>query len=180
MQAAERAAWLRLISTPGLGPRAARQLLSAFGLPQAIFAAGLATLLRTIPEPLARVLSQPPSAEARSAIDATEHWLAAAPDHALLTFADSAYPHTLLATAAPPLVFFARGRGELLNRPSLAIVGSRNATRQGSENAQLFARSLAQAGITVVSGLALGIDAAAHRGGLAAASAPSTIPVVCT
>ena len=180
MQAAERAAWLRLISTPGLGPRAARQLLSAFGLPQAIFDAGLSTLLRSMPEPLARVLAQPPSSEARSAIDATEHWLAAAPDHALLTLADSAYPQALLATADPPLVLFAIGRVELLNRPSLAIVGSRNATRQGSENAQLFARALAQAGITVASGLALGIDAAAHRGALAADSDASTIAVVGT
>ena len=180
MQAAERAAWLRLITTPGLGPRAARRLLSEFGLPQAIFDAGLSTLLRSMPEPLARVLAQPPSSEARSAIDATEHWLAAAPDHALLTLADSAYPQALLATADPPLVLFAIGRVELLNRPSLAIVGSRNATRQGSENAQLFARALAQAGITVASGLALGIDAAAHRGALAADSDASTIAVVGT
>ncbi len=144
MQAAERAAWLRLITTPGLGPRAARQLLSTFGLPQAIFDAGLSTLLRSMPEALARVLAQPPSAEARSAIDATEHWLAAAPDHAFLTLADAAYPQALLATADPPLVLFAIGRVELLNRQSIAIVGSRNATRQGSENAQLFARALAQ------------------------------------
>ncbi len=184
MQAAERAAWLRLITTPGLGPRAARRLLSTFGLPQAIFDAGLSTLLRSMPEALARVLAQPPGAEARSAIDATEHWLAAAPDHALLTLADAAYPQALLATPDPPLVLFAIGRVELLNRKSLAIVGSRNATRQGSENAQLFARALAQSGITVASGLALGIDAAAHRGALAAGVDPisdaSTIAVVGT
>ena len=106
-------------------------------------------------------------------------WLAA-PDHALLTLADAAYPQALLATSDPPLILFAIGRIELLNRQSLAIVGSRNATRQGSENAQLFARSLAQSGITVVSGLALGIDAAAHRGALAADSDASTIAVVGT
>ena len=180
MQAAERAAWLRLITTPGLGPRAARRLLSTFGLPQAIFDAGFSTLLRSMPEPLARVLAQPPDAGARSAIDATEHWLVAAPDHALLTLADAGYPQALLATADPPLVLFAVGRVELLNRKSLAIVGSRNATRQGSENAQLFARAIAQSGITVVSGLALGIDAAAHRGALAADSDASTIAVVGT
>ena len=180
MQAAERAAWLRLICTPGLGPRAARKLLSTFGLPQAIFDAGLSTLLRSMPEPLARVLAQPPSADARSTIDATEHWLVAAPDHEVLVLADAAYPQALLATPDPPLVLFAIGRVELLNRQSLAIVGSRNATRQGSENAQLFARSLAQSGITIVSGLALGIDAAAHRGALAADSDASTIAVVGT
>ncbi len=180
MQAAERAAWLRLIVTPGLGPRTARQLLATFGLPDAIFAAGLPALLRSLPEPLARLVAQPPSAEARSVIDATEHWLASAPDHVLLTLADSVYPQALLATADPPPVLFAIGRVELLNRPSIAIVGSRNATRQGGENAQLFARALAQAGVTVASGLALGIDGAAHRGALAADSDASTIAVVGT
>jgi len=174
MQAAERAAWLRLIATPGLGPRTARQLLSTFGLPDAIFESGVSTLLGSLPEALARLIAQPPSAEVQSAIDSTEHWLAAAPDHAFLTLADSAYPQALLATIDPPPALFAIGRVELLNRPSIAIVGSRNATRQGAENAQLFARALAQAGVTVASGLALGIDAAAHRGALAADSDAST------
>ena len=184
MQAAERAAWLRLITTPGLGPRAARQLLSTFGLPEAIFDAGISTLLRSLPEPIARTLAQPPSTEAQSAIDATEHWLATASDHSLLTLADAAYPQALLATADPPLILYAIGRIELLNRPSIAIVGSRNATRQGTENAQLFARAMVQAGVSVASGLALGIDAAAHRGALAASSGAtseaSTIAVVGT
>ena len=180
MQAAERAAWVRLICTPGVGPRAARQLLTTFGLPDAIFGAGLSALSRSIPEPLARLLAQPPGAEAQAAIDATEHWLAAAADHALLTLADAAYPQILLATIDPPPVLFAVGRVELLNRPSIAIVGSRNATRQGSENAHAFAQALAQSGLTVVSGLALGIDAAAHRGALAADSDASTIAIVGT
>ncbi len=180
MQAAERAAWLRLVTTPGLGPRTARHLLSAFGLPDAIFGAGISALLRALPEPLARQVAQPPSAEAQSAIDATEHWLATASDHALLTLADAAYPQALLTTVDPPPVLFAIGRVELLNRTSIAIVGSRNATRQGSDNAHLFARALAQAGVSVVSGLALGIDAAAHRGALAADSDASTIAVVGT
>jgi len=180
MQAAERAAWLRLVTTPGLGPRSARQLLSTFGLPDAIFDAGLRTLLRSLPEALARTMAQPPSTEVQSTIDATEHWMAAAADRALLTLADPAYPQALLATVDPPPVLFAVGRVELLNRPSIAIVGSRNATRQGGESAQLFARAVAQAGVTVVSGLALGIDAAAHRGALAADSDASTIAVVGT
>ena len=180
MQAAERAAWLRLIATPGLGPRTARQLLTTFGLPDAIFDLGISALLRFLPEPLARQIAQPPTADVQSAIDSTEKWLAAAPDHALLTLADSGYPQALLATIDPPPALFVIGRVELLNRPSIAIVGSRNATRQGAENAQLFARALAQAGVTVASGLALGIDAAAHRGALAADSDASTIAVVGT
>jgi DNA processing protein len=180
MQAAERAAWLRLVQTPGLGPRTVRQLLSVFGLPDAIFAAGPAALERVVPSALARELARPPAPEVVSVADATEHWLAASPHHALLTFADNAYPQALLDTPDPPPVLFAVGRLELLNRPSLAIVGSRNATRQGIENAEAFATALARAGVTIVSGLAIGIDGAAHRGALAADSDASTVAVVGT
>ena len=180
MRAAERAAWLRLICTPGVGPRTARQLLTTFGLPDAIFDAGVAALLRAVPEPLARLLAQPVNADIQSTIDVTEQWLAKSPEHALLTLADTGYPQMLLATADPPPVLFAIGRTELLNRPTVAIVGSRNATRQGQENAHGFARALADAGITIASGLALGIDAAAHRGALAAAGEASTVAVVGT
>ena len=181
MLAAERAAWLRLVATPGLGPHAARQLLRKFGLPDAIFEAGYSTLLQSLPEPLARMLSQPPTAEVQSAIESSEQWLGGDPNHSLLTLADAEYPQALLTTADPPLVLFAIGRLELLNRPSVAIVGSRNATPQGNETAHAFAGAVARAGITVTSGLALGIDASAHRGALAATdSDASTIAVVGT
>jgi DNA processing protein len=180
MQAAERAAWLRLVLTPGLGPRTARKLLSVFGLPDAIFAAGLPALLRVVPEPLARELARPPGTDLQSAADATEHWLAASTAHALLTLADRHYPQALLTTPDPPIVLFAIGRLELLNRPAIAIVGSRNATQQGVANAEGFATALARSGVTVVSGLALGIDAAAHRGALAAEGDASTVAVVGT
>jgi DNA processing protein len=180
MRAAERAAWLRLILTPGLGPRTARKLLSIFGLPDAIFAAGQPALMRAVPEPLARELARPAGTEAQSAADATEHWLAASTNNALLTLADPEYPQALLTTADPPPVLFATGRLELLNRPAVAIVGSRNATQQGIANAEGFASVLARSGITVVSGLALGIDAAAHRGALAEDGDASTIAVVGT
>jgi DNA processing protein len=180
MQAAERAAWLRLTLTPGLGPRTARSLLAAFGLPDAVFSAGLHALLRVVPEPLAHELARAPGADIQAAADATERWLAASTDHALLTLADPEYPQALLTTADPPAVLFAVGRLELLNRPAVAIVGSRNATQQGVANAEGFAAAFARAGVTVVSGLALGIDAAAHRGALAADSDASTIAVVGT
>jgi DNA processing protein len=180
MQAAERAAWLRLILTPGLGPRTARELLCAFGLPDAIFDAGLAALLRVVPEPMARLLKQTPAPEIQSAVDATEHWLTASTEHSLLTLADAAYPQALLTTPDPPPVLFAVGRVDLLNRQAIAIVGSRNASQQGVSNAEGFATALARAGVTVVSGLALGIDAAAHRGALAADTDASTVAVVGT
>jgi DNA processing protein len=180
MQAAERAAWLRLTLTPGLGPRTARSLLAAFGLPDAVFSAGLPALLQVVPEPLAHELARAPGADIQAAVDATERWLAASTDHALLTLADPEYPQALLTTADPPAVLFVVGRLELLNRPAVAIVGSRNATQQGVANAEGFAAAFARAGVTVVSGLALGIDAAAHRGALAADGDASTIAVVGT
>jgi DNA processing protein len=179
MQAAERAAWLRLILTPGLGPRTARALLAEFGLPDAIFEASAGSLQRVVPEPLARVLAQPPAAAIQNAIGAVSEWLAASASHSLLTLADAAYPQALLTTSDPPPALFAIGRVELLNRPAIAIVGSRNATPTGVSNAEGFAGALARVGLTVVSGLALGIDAAAHRGALAAGDA-STIAVVGT
>jgi DNA processing protein len=180
VQPVERAAWLRLIATPGLGPRTARHLLASFGLPDAIVGANSATLARAVPEPLARVLAAAPSAEVQSTIDATEHWLASAPSHALICLADADYPRLLLDTPDPPPALFAIGRRDLLNRPALAIVGSRNATQQGVANAEAFAAALARTGLTIVSGLALGIDAAAHRGALDADSDAGTIAVVGT
>jgi DNA processing protein len=87
----------------------------------------------------------------------------------VLTLGDAAYPPRLLQTADPPLLLYAIGRVELLSAPSLAIVGSRKATPQGLDNARSFARQLSEQGLTIVSGLALGIDAAAHEGALGAA-----------
>ena len=98
MQAAERAAWLRLTLTPGLG------------LPDTVFSAGLPALLRVVPEPLAHELARAPGADIQAAVDATERWLAASTDHALLTLADPEYPQALLTTADPPAVLFAVGR----------------------------------------------------------------------
>lgn len=183
MDANERAAWLRLTLTPEVGPRTAHLLLAAYGLPEAIFAASRHALTQQLPQALATVLSSPPGAEIATAIKATERWLAFDPAHWLLTLADEDYPPLLLGTADPPPVLFAIGRRELLGRPALAIVGSRSATRQGAANAEAFARHLAHAGLTIVSGLALGIDAAAHRGALKAVADgadAATIAVVGT
>ncbi|MEP6998825.1 MAG: DNA-processing protein DprA, partial [Betaproteobacteria bacterium] len=91
---------------------------------------------------------------------------------------DPAYPRALLTITDPPPALHYAGNLELLNRPAVAIVGSRNATPQGRQNAEAFAVALAEAGLTIVSGLAQGIDAAAHRGGLAGAG--KSIAVVGT
>jgi DNA processing protein len=183
MEPDERAAWLRLTLTPEVGPRTARMLLAAYGLPQAIFTAGRASLLQHLPEALAATLAAPASAEVAAGIRAAERWLALDPANAMLTLADGEYPASLLSTADPPPVLFAVGRCELLRRPALAIVGSRSATQQGAANAEAFARHLARAGLTIVSGMALGVDAAAHRGALKAlddGADASTIAVLGT
>lgn len=183
MDANERAAWLRLALTPEVGPRTAHHLLAAFGLPEAIFAAPRQSLAQHVPAPLAAALTAPPAADLAAAIRATERWLTLDAAHWLLTLADADYPAPLLDTADPPPVLFAIGRRDLLGRPALAIVGSRSATHQGAANAEAFARHLAHAGLTIVSGLALGIDAAAHQGALKAAAEGAdagTIAVVGT
>jgi DNA processing protein len=168
------ASWLRLTLTPGLGAATIRELLRQFGLPEKVLALPRGELARfASPEVLAALASD---AVAR----AVEHALAWAeqPGRAVVTLADSAYPRLLLEIADPPALLYCHGRTELLNRPALAAVGSRNATAQGASNAEQFARAFSAAGLTIVSGLAQGIDAAAHRGGLTAEG--STIAVLGT
>ena len=168
------ASWLQVTLAPGLGAATLRRLLSQFGLPENVLAASRADLARYA------------SAEALQALDsdavakAVQHALAwlEKPGNSIVTLADAAYPRLLLEITDPPAVLYCRGRTDLLNRPALALVGSRNATVQGNSNAQQFARSFSAAGLTIVSGLAQGIDAAAHRGGLAGGG--STIAVLGT
>jgi len=171
---AELAAWIKLSLVPGLGGQSLRRLLTAFGLPQQVLAAGRGALARIVSAEIAgRILSDLDS----PAVDAALEW-AAADSHAVLTLADGDYPQPLLETPDPPALLYLHGRRELLARPGLAVVGSRNATPQGISNAEQFARAFSAAGLTIVSGLALGIDAAAHRGGLEGTG--STIAVLGT
>ncbi len=171
---AELAAWIKLSLVPGLGGQSLRKLLGAFGLPRQVLAAGRGALARIVSaEIAAHILTELDS----PAVDAALEW-AAAEGHGVLTLADADYPRPLLETADPPALLYLRGRRELLARPGLAVVGSRNATPQGVSNAEQFARAFSSAGLTIVSGLALGIDAAAHRGGLDGVG--STIAVLGT
>jgi DNA processing protein len=156
------ASWLQLALTPGLGAALLRRLLGEFGLPENVLGAKRAQLERHLPTALIANLQ---SVDVARAVDQALAW-AQLPDHTIVTFADPGYPKLLLEIADPPALLYCSGRAELLSRPSLAVVGSRNATAQGIRNAEQFARTLSDAGITIVSGLAMGIDAAAHRGGL--------------
>jgi DNA processing protein len=140
-----------------------RALLKAFGGPQAIYAAPSSALRQYLAEPVVRAIAAGID-EAR--IKPALNWLAQTGNQ-LLTLADADYPPRLLQISDPPLVLYLKGRRELLTQPMLAIVGSRNASAQGVRDAHAFARSLSDAGLTIASGLALGIDAAAHEGALA-------------
>jgi len=172
-------AWLRLIECPHVGRESARKLLAAFGSPQAVLQASSSALCEVVGAAAATALATTPDGfEALAA--ATWQWLAAqspAPRD-VLPLGDPRYPNALLQTADPPLLLYVQGRVELLNAPAVAVVGSRNPTPQGVENARAFARHLSQAGLTVISGLALGIDGAAHEGALEGAA--GTIAVVGT
>ncbi|MES2024285.1 MAG: DNA-processing protein DprA [Pseudomonadota bacterium] len=175
--------WLRLEQTPGVGPETARKLLSAFGLPENIFNANLSALQAVVSDRIAHALLAPLSEPSKALIARTQEWATQADNH-VLTLADADYPAALLEISDPPILLYAKGRIELLSRPSLAVVGSRNATAQGISNAEKFSEALSLAGLSIVSGMALGIDTAAHHGGLQAIqktqSAGSTIAIIGT
>jgi len=174
--AADLELWLRLVLTPGIGPVHARRLLERFGSPRAIFESDATALSAFAGERMARLLQSDDGARERKAAQTLE-W-ARADAHHLITFADADYPrHLRQIDDAPPLLH-AVGRRDILSRPMLAMVGARNATAAGAANAQAFARALSGAGWTITSGLALGIDAAAHDGALQGGA--STVAVVGT
>jgi len=174
----ELAAWLRLLLTPGVGRESARRLLAAFGLPQAIWQQDIPTWTSVVGPRLAAAMAEPP-ADVDTVLATHEAWLAQAGDRHLITLGDPRFPAELLDTADPPLMLFLQGDPTVLRHSArLAIVGSRNPTPQGADNARQFARSFSDAGLVVVSGLALGIDAAAHLGALEGTGA--TVAVVGT
>ncbi|KVH06120.1 DNA processing protein DprA [Burkholderia anthina] len=170
-------AWLQLAHAPGLPPAVLQILLAAFGSP--------AALLRASHEAIATVAS-PAAAQAVRAserddldtrTDAALAWLDG-PGNVLVTLSDPAYPPRLRDLHDPPPLLYVKGRLDLLHARGIAVVGSRHATPQGLADATHFARGLSDAGLTIVSGLALGIDGAAHRGGLDGRS--GTVAVIAT
>ena len=176
----ELAGWLRLATAPGIGRATARRLLAALGSPERVLGADVDTLLALVGYDVVQILKHR-DARDDAQVDATQRWLADGSAEAprdLVTLGDSRYPELLLRSTDPPLLLFTLGRVELLSAPGIAIVGSRSATPQGMDNARAFGRFLSGRGLTVVSGLAMGIDGAAHEGGLAGAG--STVAFVGT
>jgi DNA processing protein len=158
--------WLALMLVPGLGPATANKLLQEFGSPEAILCAEFSRLRPFASEALCLDLRKARAAQA----SAVEQQLAFAEQHErhlrIFTLADADYPAALLQAPNPPPLLWAWGNAALLEQTTLAIVGSRSATQAGAMNAERFASSLGKAGLCIVSGLALGIDAAAHAGAL--------------
>ena len=177
MTDAELAAWLRLSLARGLKPAVLRTLLDAFGLPEALLGQPFAAIAAASSEASARAVLAPPAPGFDEQLAAVLAWREG-PGNQVLTLGDPAYPPTLLTMPDPPTLLYIKGKLELLHARSIAVVGSRSATPQGVEDAGRFARALSDAGLAVVSGLALGIDAAAHRGALAGPG--STVAVIGT
>jgi DNA processing protein len=211
MDREELGVWLRLTLTPGVGNETARKLLSAFGLPDHIFQQSLSALLQVVSAKQAAAIKlEPPGLD--QLLEATWTWLRGRPENdpeaparRILTLGDAYFPASLLTIHDPPLMVYLLGNPEIVDAAlpdssgaspaaakalmqgfanSIAVVGSRNTTPQGAANARQFSKALGQAGLTVVSGMALGIDGAAHEGALEAAGADTsrlaTIAVVGT
>ncbi|WP_296491592.1 DNA-processing protein DprA [Rhodoferax sp.] len=194
MERDELKAWLRLTLSPGIGNVSARKLLETFGLPQAIFEqAGSALRQVSTPAQTQALRTEPPALAAL--LETTWNWLEQSEvngcQHRIVTLGDPGYPQALLDIDDPPLMLYLLGKASFMPpQPAdpadaastaaaslpppwsidpqrcLAVVGSRNPTPQGARDARLFAKALVEAGLTVVSGLALGVDGAAHEGAL--------------
>lgn len=166
--------WLSLNLIDGLGGESIRRLLVAFGNPTAILSAPISALERIVKKPIAERIKQGAD---RNKIAGVFKWLED-PINAIITLADPDYPVQLLNITDPPPLLYFKGRRELLQLSALAVVGSRNATPQGLSNAEAFSEATSNAGLCIISGMALGIDTAAHYGGLRGSAA--SIAVVGT
>jgi DNA processing protein len=203
----ELSGWLRLTLTDGVGNSSARRLLAAFGLPEHVFRQSDDALRQVLGPAQAKALATPP-AELTALVNATLDWLrqvdnrSGEPARNVVCLGDPRYPAGLLSMEDPPLVLYCMGGPanavQTDGRPTdeaidwftqgfahgVAIVGSRNPTPQGAENAHQFGKALAEAGLTVVSGMAMGVDGAAHTGALEGANpqahCPATIAIVGT
>ena len=168
------AAWVGLSLIPCLGNESYRKLLRAFGEPKQIYSASSASLSGIVGSNIVTGIRRGIDPEQLAPLFS---WLGNENNH-VVTLADAEYPQALLQIPDPPPLLYVKGRLDLLNQPAMAVVGSRNATPQGKMNAELFSRNLSDSGLCIVSGMALGIDAAAHRGGLDGAA--SSVAVVGT
>jgi DNA processing protein len=177
MNTEELTAWLRLSLTDGVGNDAAQRLLTHFGSPEAVFEQPGSALREVVSSAQADALLEPPlTLDMQLAL--TQHWLAQSTrtcERAVWCLGDAQYPAALLQLSDPPLMLYAQGQLPWPLPPAVAVVGSRNPTPQGAQTAEQLSEALARAGLCVVSGLALGVDGAAHRGALQSGNGPSSL-----
>jgi DNA processing protein len=172
------AAWLTLEAVPGLGAETLGRLLQSFPGAVDILQASAAQLTPVVGKAMAlAILTTADKPETADLVARTMAWLSLPGNH-FIPRTDPRYPPRLLELADAPPWLYVKGDPDWLARPMLAIVGSRHATQQGLRDAAAFAQALSDAGLTVVSGLALGVDTAAHEGGLAGLG--SSVAVVGT
>ena len=171
-------AWCALLRAPGVGNKTYHARLEAFGSPEAFFHAPTAEVRKRLPNLAADKISQWQAMADSTAVDADLDWLAQGDRRHIIPLHDPAYPPLLRQIADAPPLLYVHGDARLLTSTQIAIVGSRNATEPARRTCQQFAHAFAQAGITVTSGLALGIDGAAHEGALQGGG--NTIAVVGT
>jgi DNA processing protein len=158
--------WVELNMTPGIGPRAAAKLLERFGSADAVYSATRSELehLRLPPEAVDNIIARDLQPIAEAEIDEVKRL-----GGDILLLDDGVYPSSLREIYDPPIVLYVKGAwSECLDQPCIGVVGSRRCSTYGQNAALMLARDLAQRGVTIVSGFARGIDAAAHRGALEA------------
>lgn len=167
--------WLSVAFTPQVGPATMIKLLHHFGTPQNILLQSCNTLAKFIPKTVAQLIT---NRNSEPLVKQSMFWLEQSNTHHIITINDNYYPAMLKQITNPPLVLFAKGRLELLKNNMFAIIGSRNATTQGCNDAYRFSYQLSGLGLTIVSGLAVGIDSNAHLGAIKERA--STIAVLGT
>ena len=173
MERDELSGWLRLTLTPGVGNETSRKLLAAFGSPESVFRQPITALGHVVSRAQATALQQVPPDLAKL-LGITCKWLESPDKHRLVMLGDANYPSALLNIEDPPLMLYLLTAARPLGADffsqgvlkSVAIVGSRTPTPQGLATAHQFGRALSEAGMAVISGMALGIDGAAHEGAI--------------
>ena len=172
-------AWIALWRVPGVGSKTYQKLLASFADPSAVFGASQSSLLSAgISQKLAEKIKSYNDLSITNTADTDIEWLLSAENHSIITIHCNDYPALLKRIDNPPPILFIKGNSNILNDPQLAIIGSRNPTKSGTDNAVSFAKHLGKTGLCITSGLALGIDGSAHQGALQA-NAP-TIAVIAT